>query len=499
MTNRHPLYILLALAMVTMSLPALLSCNKDKDEDDSTYSYSTSQQTTLVTGFALQADAEVLASLDSVHFTVDYDNGLIYNADSLPKGTDITELKVTVQFLNGVQSAVFSITGATVQPDTTITYTSSMSKTLDFTGKTVLTVTSSDGSQVKDYDVKVLVHKENPDTLVWPKSWRRDLPGYRHSAIGHKAVKQGDLYRIMNFNGSESYLLTATSPNQGEWDKQRVYLPFTPQIQSLAATDDMLYMLDADGVLFSSPDGVEWASCGVTWYSVLGTYEDRVLGIVKGADAYYHDEFPHSDGFTADVVEDGFPVSNSSGMIVTDNQWTVSQQAMIVGGLDSEGKLLADVWGYDGRHWGKINNSHTNSLPALADATLFSYYTYKALSGVRRYGRQETWYVMGGKLADGTLNNKIYLSNTQGITWTEGDSTITQSSIMPKFYGAQAFVNFETLTANAAAGAPRRVATPVTTWECPFIYLFGGYDDQGALLPYVWRGVYTRMTHYPVY
>ena len=49
----------------------------------------------------------------------------------------------------------------------------------------------------------------------------------------------------------------------------------------------------------------------MTWYSVLGTYEDRVLGIVKGADAYYHDEFPHSDGFTSDVVEDGFPVSHS--------------------------------------------------------------------------------------------------------------------------------------------------------------------------------------------
>ena len=70
---------------------------------------------------------------------------------------------------------------------------------------------------------------------------------------------------------------------------------------------------------------------------------------------------------------------------------------------------------------------------------------------------------------------------------------------MPKFYGAQAFVNFEMLSASGAAGAPRRVSTPVTTWECPFIYLFGGFDDQGALLPYVWRGVYTRMTHYPVY
>ena len=213
MTNRHPLYILLALAMVTMSLPALLSCNKDSDDDDSVYSYSTSEQTTLVTGFALQADANVLADLDSVHFTVDYDNGVIYNADSLPKGTDITELKVTVEFLNTVSSAVFSITEATVQADTTINYTTSMTKSLDFTGKTVLTVTSADESQVKVYDVKVLVHKENPDTLVWPKSWRRDLPGYRSSAIGLKAVKQGDLYRIMNFNGSESYLFTATSPS----------------------------------------------------------------------------------------------------------------------------------------------------------------------------------------------------------------------------------------------------------------------------------------------
>ena len=499
MTNRHPLYILLALTMVILSMPALLSCNKDSDEDDSAYSYSSSQQTTLVTGFALQADADVLANLDSVHFTVDYDNGLIYNADSLPKGTDITALKVTVEFLNTVKSAVFSITGATEQSDTTISYTTSMTKSLDFTGQTILTVTSSDESQVKTYDVKVLVHKENPDTLIWPKSWRRDLPGYRNSAIGLKAVRQGDLYRIMNYNGTESYLFTATSPDQGTWDKQRVELPFIPQIPSLTATNDALYMLDTDGVLYTSPDGLEWTSCGVTWYSVLGAYRDRVMGIVKGADAYYHDEYPHSEGFTSNVVEEGFPVCHSSGMIVTDNTWTVSQQAMILGGLDSKGNVLSDVWGFDGISWGKINNTHTSSLPALTDATLFSYYTYKALNGVRRYGRQETWYVMGGKLADGTLNGNIYLSNTQGITWTKGDSTITQASFMPKFYGAQAFVNFETLTVASGAGAPRRVATAVTSWECPFIYLFGGYNDQGALLPYVWRGVYNRMTNYPVY
>ena len=499
MTKRTPLYILLAMAVMLSLMSTLVSCNKDKDDDDSSYSYSESNQTTLITGFALQENDDVLADLDSVHFTVDYDNGLIYNADSLPVGTDITALKVTVNFLNTVSSAVFNITEASVQADTTINYTTSMTQSLDFTGKTVLTVTSADETLVKDYEVKVLVHKENPDTLIWNKSWRRDLPGYRYTAIGHKVVKQGDVYRILNYNGYESFLFTASTPDQGTWDKQSVSLSFVPQVQSLVATDDALYILDADGVLFTSPDGLEWTSCGVTWYSVLGVYEGRVLGIVHGADGYYHDEYPHSNGFTASAVAEGFPVSHSSGMIVTDNKWTVSQQAMIVGGMDSDGKVLSDVWGFDGKHWGRINNIHSDALPALTDATLFAYYTFKSLPGVRRYARQETWYLMGGKLADGTLNGDIYLSDTQGIIWHKGGTELSQPTYMPKFYGAQAFVQFETLTLSGGSYMPRRVASLTTSWECPYIYLFGGFNDQGQLLPYLWRGVYNRLTNAPVY
>lgn len=489
---------MLAMAVMLSLMSALSSCNKDNDDDDSVYSYSESEQTTLIKGFALQANSEVLADLDSVHFTVDYDNGLIYNADSLPVGTDISALKVTIDFLNTVNSAIFNITGATVQADTAINYTTSMTNSLDFTGRTVLTVTSQDKSQVKDYEVKVLVHKVNPDTLIWNESWRRDLPGYRYTAIGHKVVKQGDVYRVLNYNGYESFLFTASTPNQIEWSKESVTLPFVPQVQSLVATDDALYMLDTDGVLYTSTDGHEWTSCGVTWHSVLGTYDDRVLGIIHGDDGYYHDEYPHSYNFTPSAVEDGFPVSHSSGMILTDNKWTISQQAMVVGGLDSNGKALSDVWGYDGNSWGKINNIHSNVIPALTDATLFAYYTYKSAKGVRRYVRQETWYLMGGKKADGTLNDKIYLSDTQGISWREGGTTLSQPGFMPKFYGAQAFVQFETLTVGGY-NAPRRVSSLTSSWECPYIYLFGGFNDQDQLLPYVWRGVYNRLTNVPVY
>jgi len=499
MINKTPLYLLLAMAMLLSSLPSLTSCKKDKD-DDEIYSYSTSTHTTLVRGFSLQADADVLASLDSVHFTIDYDNGLIYNADSLPLGTNISKLKVTVEFLNTVSSAVFNITGATQQADTTINYTTSMTQSIDFTGKTILKVTSSDGQQVKDYEVKVLVHKVNPDSLVWPVAWRRDLPGYSQSLIGHKAVMQHDnLYRILTNNGTQCVMWTATAPNQGMWDSQVLDLPFEPQVRSLVAADGVLYLLDNAGVMYSSTDAVDWTPCGVTWHSILGSYDGRVLGVVKGTDGYYHDEYPRSDDFEPEALEDGFPVDHASNMIETSNKWTVSQQAVIVGGIDSQGNLISDVWGYDGSRWGKINNVHSTALPALADATLFPYYTFRTLPGVRRYARQLTWFIMGGKLEGGTLNGTIYLSSTQGVTWTKNDSTIVQPGHMTKFYGAQPFVMTEEFIVSSPNYLPRRVKTVIDTWQCPFVYLYGGYNDQGKLLPFVWRGVYNRLTNSPVY
>ena len=498
MTNKITWYLMLV-AVALIALPALVSCNKDKDKDDDTFTYSTSRQTTLIKAFGLQADADVLSSLDSVHFTVDYDRGLIYNADSLPVGTDITGLKVKIDFLNTVSSAIFSITGATEQSDTTIEYTASMTTELDFTGTTKLTVTSADQQRIKVYDIKVLVHKINPDSLEWPQSWRRNLPGYATDVMEHKVVKFGDAYLAMAYTGDECRLLTATDPGQGTWEQGAVSLPFTPQISTLHATDNALFMLDVDGVLYTSLDAIEWTSCGVQWHSILGVYENRLLGVMGGSDGYYHDEYPRSDDFVPSAIEKGFPVTGASDMIQTEASWAVAPQAMIAGGRDANGTLLNSVWGYDGTCWGRINSTTGGSLPAVTDATLFSYFTYRKLPGVRRYALQVSWYLMGGKLANGDLNGKIYLSNNQGISWTVGDSTVSKASYMPEFYGAQALVSNITHTADVIGLAPRRVSSPMITWDCPYIYLFGGYNAQGELLPNVWRGVYIRLSNTPLY
>lgn len=495
MTNKTTLYILLTMVALLSSLSLLTSCNKDKDSDD-TFTYSTSTQTTLVTSFGLQADGTVLASLDSVHFTVDYDNGLIYNADSLPVGTKISALKVNVKFLNTVKSAEFHISSAAVQSDTVINYSTSSSQSIDFTGFTVLKVTSADGQQVKEYEVKVLVHEQNPDTLVWPQSWRRDLPGYNSGMIAHKTVKLGDSYRSLAYDGTRCLLMTASTLSQRVWDQREVALPFTPDVNTLVATDEALYMLAVDGQLYTSTDGADWTSCGVKWHSLLATYGSRVLGIMNDGEGYCHDEYPRSAGYTCMPVEDGFPIHQASSMIESSYKWTVSQQTVIMGGVDSEGKTLNAVWGYDGETWGKINTTHGTALPALKDATLFSYYTFRPLVGVRRYARQATWYLMGGRKDDGSLNGDIYLSSSQGVTWVKADSTISQASYMPKFYGAQALVEEEMLTVNRA---PSRVSTAITSWICPYIYLMGGYNELDVLLPNMWQGVYVRMTNSPIY
>ena len=75
-------------------------CNSEK-EDIATVSYSS----VAVEGFSLAADDSVLANLDSVFFTIDLNNALIFNADSLPVGTDVSKLvvKVNTTSVGGVE------------------------------------------------------------------------------------------------------------------------------------------------------------------------------------------------------------------------------------------------------------------------------------------------------------------------------------------------------------------------------------------------------------
>lgn len=484
-------YLLYAfvVALVAMTLD---SCSKSEDSGSDTVIYGTSTSSALLTSFSLKANTKVLDALDSIHFTIDQQRGLVYNADSLPKGTDVTKLLTTLSFGATVKQAVFVISnGERVKEETSITYKDSSTDSIDFSGDVMLNITSSDGTKMMRYKVMVNVHKCIPDSVYFPLTDRRDLPAAADDnyALG-MTQHQGTFYSIVN-NSNGMYLATASTP-AGKWDTKKISLPFTPDEASLISDDNKFYILDNAGNLYSSTDCENWTAAGVVWNRILGVYDGKMLGLTTIDGNYYTDEYPRN--VDPKPIPDGFPITGSSQLMVTENDWAVSRIALMVGGRDIHGTACSETWGYDGNSWASVSSAD-NKLPALDGPSLFSYYTYDVNSYNQHAEKKATWVVMGGRLSNGTLNTTTYVSRNLGITWTAAASGLQLPSYIPAFSDALAFVCTET----ASAKSPARISKPVTEWDVPYMYIVGGHDNAGRLHNNVWKGVIVRLTFKPVY
>ncbi|MEE0624715.1 MAG: DUF6242 domain-containing protein, partial [Muribaculaceae bacterium] len=110
-----PIYaILTALTLIVSA-----SCNSSGNGDNEPTVVSAN---TLVSNFRLQKNDSVMTLLDSIPFTIDVNRRLIYNPDSLPKGTDITRLVASISLASSTSVGEISISGATTMKDTTYTY-----------------------------------------------------------------------------------------------------------------------------------------------------------------------------------------------------------------------------------------------------------------------------------------------------------------------------------------------------------------------------------------
>ena len=481
--------------LLTALLLVVTACNKDNDDYTDITIYSTSSSSALVTQFRLQANTKVYANLDSVFFTIDPERKMIYNADSLPKGTNVSRLLTSVSFLTSVSEASFIATytedGKTVTD--TIKYTDTSTDSINFTGKVILKVVSYDKNLTMDYDVHVNVHQSEPDSILWARSDRRDLPGSGNDNIAQRTVEWKDGYACLVQTGLGYKFSTADSP-AGPWTTETIAWGFEPDVNSLAADEETLFVLDTDGNLLTSTDGTTWTATGQNWRTIIGTYDHRVLGITAG-ETPCHDEYPASEGFTPKPIEAQFPVSDLSQLITIKTDWAINEQALMVGGRLADGTLSADSWSYDGHSW-QIVSGARSALPALRGAALIAYYTFDLTAGGHAV-KKVTWLVMGGFDSTGTPNRVTYRSRDMGITWSKAASGLQLPDYIPGFCNAQAFVENATMT--AASAAPRRVSKPSDEWECPYIYIFGGISQSGTLFNNIWRGALNRLRYKPVY
>ena len=518
--------ILLYILMFSVLALTAVSCNDDEEEEQETSVATYTQSSTAITGFNLIDNSDILANLDSVFFTIDLQQARIYNADSLPKGTDISRMLVKLSYPS-CHSVEVSISNAERMRDTTFAY--SDEDTIDFTGEVRIKVTALDYVTNRTYDVKVNVHKMESDSLQWGDVAYSTLPSMHGKVAKQKAVeKGGDVYCLMNDDGYY-VLATADSPTS-VWTKQEVTFPFTPDVRSFAAAGDAFYILSADdGELYTSADAINWTACGVTWSTIIGGYADRVLGVTGGNGAYSHDEYPRRAGFAPAAVDDEFPVAGMSNIAIYENSWGSSPIAFCMGGVTATSELVDRAWAYDGNGWSVLGN---NGIGGHEGMSMLLYTTYAVNEDNWDVTAYPTLMAWGGRTEDGELSNTMYVSRDMGVHWSIADSLLQLPAYMPKVYRADALVFNTTMTDAAAAAVngalkwrsmpspempvwfnmavpaalPQAVLatrssgiSPVTEWEVPYIYLFGGEDLGGNTHDTVWRGLLNRLSYKPVY
>lgn len=482
------------------------ACNSDKDTDTVQTGY-VEPSDMAVTGFSLKADTRVLTGLDSVFFSIDLERGLIYNADSLPKGTRVTDLIPVIKYSNYISSAVIKMEGGQKRSGE-VDYKAHPNDSIDFTGNVNLTLMSSAGAS-RTYRLKVNVHQSESDSLCWGEAAVGKLPSRTAAPSDQRTVGFKGLATTLLQEGDGTYTLATTADPATERAVQHVPgFGFTPRVRTLTATAEKLWILDTEGGLHSSADGLGWQAAGQTWYNIVGAYGDHVLGIKADGEGRY--SFASDDGSSGGALPDGFPIEDFSDMYSYQSKWMAAPVSVIVGGVTADGQVSSAVWAYDGNSWARLSQGR---IPALRGASLVPYYTFRRTGMSWNYTEYSTILLLGGKKDDGTLSRTTYISYDNGVNWSVAGSLLTLPGYIPSMWMMDNLVIFKPMTAPLFADGwesmPARkvpgmykantsVSGNTISWDCPYIYLFGGCGPDGALYNTIWRGVINRLTFVPV-
>lgn len=483
--------------LAALGLAGLVACNSDDD-------YHTVEETAsaaVVRSFSLAGNDSVMADLDSVFFAIDLEKYLIFNADSLPYGTNVTALTPQITTLEGAALIEMTVT-RDGKADTTIAYNADASQKIDFTHPVKLRVLSPDRLTDRTYTVSVNVHRMVADTLAWDRKGSFPMPSpYRNVAAARSACDGTDLYTLST-DGTGAYALFRYEGVDDMGNRYLNSLPsasrtlspdFVPVVESFCASaDGTLYLLDTAGTLHRSTDlGSTWTPAAQTgWTSVIGAYGTEILGIARRDGAY---RAVSTDGLDI-ALPHNMPVSGFSMPVENEFPMATSAQLLILGGVRADGTLCADAWGYDGSTWVCISK---RPLPAgMEGVTVAKYYTIRGTGISAR--EVQALLAFGGRMADGKINTSTYISVDNGFNWSAAPVSLLLPDHIPAMYSAQAFVFDTTHSAVILPQAPARISRPVETWQTPYIYLYGGRDGAGVTVPEVWRGVINSLSFKPV-
>lgn len=493
---------------VLLAASVVAGCNSETVVEENTSS------NVAVYSFNLSADDSVLVNLDTVFFSIDLNRGRIFNADSMPYGTRTDKLVPVILTYAAASKATLTVPRAN-GTDTIHDYGAHPNDTIDFSnGPVILSITSASGTVEYKYSIEVNVHKVKTDSLAWGKTERSTIPSPFATTKTQSSTCDGNKVYMLQSDGNSWSIATHTAP-EGAWKTYSAAVPTGANAETFTASNGKLYVCAGNMLYTSSDEGRTWTSTARPWSHIYGAFNSGVVGAYKNGNNWYTEQYPAAGEPTA--LPSGMPVQGTSNSICATFDLASDPQLFIVGGKTEFGVASADSWCYDGTSWVKL--SVTPLSTPLTGMTLVPFYTF-SVSNIFVPTEHSVLLAMGGLNSSGA-NRKVYISYDFGMHWAEAESLLQLPDFIPSFYGAGAYVfttkmypkdeaaqAWESYPLNLRIPANAdleyfttpgsRAIAPVEDWECPYIYLYGGYDSAGKPFNTVWRGTINRLTFKPL-
>lgn len=393
------------------------SC-KDSNENNEEVTFFTDAQ---ISAFKLEKNDSVMKDLDKVTFLLDQNNGQIFNPDSLPYKTEFKKLLATITFQSTATAKICT------SKDTT---DYSATDSIDFREPVKVIVTAQDRKTTKEYIIKVNVHQQLPDSMVWSQLGNNI---YKESILADKAIKDGDAIKSFVKTNSSITLFTASQATPANWSKvAQTNLPIETEINSITLFNKEYWATTATNQMWKSSDGRNWnLEANVKATNILGVIatdkpylfvlhnENGIINVLYTSDG--RDYTLVSGG--KDLLASAFPTTGYTTANYTQGS---TEYLSIIGGMTTTNVAIARVyqcsWNTVVDNFQLSNNLLSSGLPALSDASAIYY--------------NNSIYLFGGKNGD-QYSDKIYTSANGGINWKRS----TKYALVPEGFGARSSIS----------------------------------------------------------
>ena len=419
--------------------------------------------------FSLSSDS--IPGLKDVVFTIDQLNGRIYNADSMPFGTELKEKVIcTVKFASTVLTCqvIQEAKGDTIYWNTT--------DSLDFTKPVQFINTAWDEKTTKKYIAQLNIHQVVPDSMEW---------GLYADKIANEAIKEEQTvvfgegsaeyyYMYMQpANTGKGYMLYRSAVTDG---KNWTAMPLTGlpagevRLSQITEYENNLYAVTTKGALYHSSNGQDWAlvenapSVQAVLGSIVidddftgsGRQQSALATIVNANGALTYARMDKTMNWkNGDAVDVDFPVTGF-GHVSYNSMYRA--RLMVLAGRNQNNGLLNSAWSTeDGINWAILTDEQAEPFDKQEGASVVEY--------------DDQFFMISGINETGKASSAIYLSKDGGVSWNVSDTLV----MMPPEFKARGFAS-------------------IYVDKDKYMYLFGGKETTNSnVLDQIWRGRINRL------